>query len=155
MGQLNVFVAVTALAIISACASSSGQRTPDEFRVVKKAPLVVPPEYQLRPPAAGQALPSEIVAENFGSAAFGSDIGSSASVIEQALVADAGAMAVSPVIRAQVDYEEAKVIRKGRFGSDRVLNWLRPEQPVEDSATGGDEVIIEQDGRGNRKLPGT
>ncbi|MGB2574408.1 MAG: DUF3035 domain-containing protein, partial [Henriciella sp.] len=116
---------------------------------------VVPPEYQLRPPAAGQALPSEIVAENFGSAAFGSDIGSSASVIEQALVADAGAMAVSPVIRAQVDYEEAKVIRKGRFGSDRVLNWLRPEQPVEDSATGGDEVIIEQDGRGNRKLPGT
>ena len=33
MGQLNVFVAVTALAIVSACASSSGQRTPDEFRV--------------------------------------------------------------------------------------------------------------------------
>ena len=30
--------------------------TPDEFRVVSKAPLVVPPEYALRPPAPGEPV---------------------------------------------------------------------------------------------------
>lgn len=31
--------------------------TPDEFRIVTKAPLVVPPDYALRPPAPGEPRP--------------------------------------------------------------------------------------------------
>ena len=33
---------------------------PDEFRVVTKAPLVVPPDYALRPPAPGEPRPQEL-----------------------------------------------------------------------------------------------
>jgi len=33
---------------------------PDEFRVVTKAPLTVPPDYSLRPPAPGEPRPQEL-----------------------------------------------------------------------------------------------
>lgn len=38
--------------------------TPDEFRVVTKAPLVVPPDYALRPPALGEPRPQELQPES-------------------------------------------------------------------------------------------
>ena len=33
--------------------------SPDEFRVVTKAPLVLPPDYALRPPEPGKPRPQE------------------------------------------------------------------------------------------------
>ena len=38
--------------------------TPDEFRVVTKAPLVLPPDYSLRPPAPGEPRPQELQPES-------------------------------------------------------------------------------------------
>ena len=43
---------------VSGCSSTSKalgmtKVTPDEFRVVTKAPLVLPPDYSLRPPGCG------------------------------------------------------------------------------------------------------
>jgi Protein of unknown function (DUF3035) len=35
------------------------KRSPDEFAVVKRAPLIVPPDYDLRPPAPGAPRPNE------------------------------------------------------------------------------------------------
>ena len=116
-----------AVTLLSGCASFSGSNSPDEFRVVKKAPLVVPPDYSLRPPEPGQGLPFEVDPTRAGTAsAFGTDIGQDASASERALVAAAGANAVSPVIREQVDWEEARVIRKSQAVSDRVMNWDGP-----------------------------
>nr|WP_070960074.1 DUF3035 domain-containing protein [Hyphomonas sp. Mor2] len=146
-----------ALTLVTGCAGLSGSNSPDEFRVVKKAPLVVPPEYSLRPPPAGQSQPFEVDAERAGTAsAFGTDLGQDASAAERALVAAAGANAVSPVIRQRVDWEEARTIRKASSIADRVLSWNGddPDTPA-DSATGGAEVTIER-GSGDRlKLPGT
>jgi DUF3035 family protein len=34
-----------------------GKRTPDEFSVVQRAPLVIPPDFELRPPRPGEARP--------------------------------------------------------------------------------------------------
>ena len=56
------FTRIAAAAVIVAgmglagCSSASkalgiGATTPDEFRTVARAPLVVPPDYSLRPPA--------------------------------------------------------------------------------------------------------
>jgi len=145
-----------ALTLVTGCASLSGSNSPDEFRVVKKAPLVVPPDYSLRPPQAGQSQPFEIDEERAGAAsAFGTDIGQNASAAERALVAAAGANAVSPVIRQRVDWEESKTIRKSPSITDRVLFWQRDENETPDSATGDEEVTIER-GSGERlKLPGT
>lgn len=145
-----------ALTLVTGCTSLGGTNTPDEFRVVKKAPLVVPPEYSLRPPQAGQSEPFEVDAERAGTAsAFGTDIGQDASAVERALVAAAGANAVSPVIRQRVDWEQAKTIRKSPSIADRVLFWNSDEEVPADSATGGEDVTIER-GSGERlKLPGT
>src|SRR5580692_2697913 len=38
--------------------------TPDEFRVVTKAPLILPPDYSLRPPAPGEPRPQELQPES-------------------------------------------------------------------------------------------
>src|ERR1700761_9743276 len=37
---------------------------PDEFRVVTKAPLTVPPDYSLRPPTPGEPRPQELQPES-------------------------------------------------------------------------------------------
>ncbi|MEM9178605.1 MAG: DUF3035 domain-containing protein [Pseudomonadota bacterium] len=142
--------------LVSGCAALGGTNSPDEFRVVKKAPLVVPPEYSLRPPEAGSGTPFEVDPTRAGTAsAFGADIGQNASASERALVAAAGANAVSPIIREQVDWEEASIIRKSSSVSDRVMNSDGSEQDSPDSATGGGEVQIAR-GSGDRlKLPGT
>ena len=142
--------------LVSGCAALGGTNSPDEFRVVKKAPLVVPPEYSLRPPEAGSGTPFEVDPTRAGTAsAVGTDIGQNASASERALVAAAGANAVSPIVREQVDWEEARSIRKSISVSDRVLNSDGSEQESADSATGGGDVQIAR-GSGDRlKLPGT
>jgi len=152
-----------ALALSAGCASSNnGTRSgvPDEFVVVKKAPLTVPPEYSLRPPELGTVRPAEVAAVNQDQiVAFGTDIGQDASPVERMLIARAGAIAVSPVIRQTIDYDEAGLLRKRRDISDAVTGFSGSEEELaaaaEDNATGGEQVVIER-GSGRRiKLPGT
>lgn len=153
-------VAGAALIVTTGCASNrnSNSRGPDEFRVVTKAPLVVPPDFNLRPPTTGQALPAEVLGGSATSSiAFGSQLGRNASASERALVAAANANAVNPIVRTQVDFEEAKVIRKSSSVSDTIMFWRNDDgtQETGDSATGGESVTIER-GSGERlKLPGT
>ena len=66
----RVIVAAAALVAVGLAGCQSTQRalgmskvTPDEFRIVTKAPLVVPPDYGLRPPAPGEPRPSELQPE--------------------------------------------------------------------------------------------
>ena len=162
--QILLLAAGAALAAAPACTSSngSGARTPDEFRVVTMAPLTVPPNYKLRPPQAGGALPPELDGSRAEvTAAFGSTIGRNASASERALVAAAGANAVDPVIRTQVDYEETKPIRKSASIADRILFWRSDDEETAealatDNATGGEPVVIERSSEAPRiKLPGT
>lgn len=154
-------MAGSALVLSAACASSGGSGgVPDEFRVVKKAPLSVPPEYSLRPPEQGVVRPIEVSRDAQNQiVAFGTDIGQNASAVEQMLIARANAIAVSPVIRQTVDYEEAGLLRKDSSISDAVTSYSGNEaeqaRAAEDNATGGAAVTIER-GSGTRiKLPGT
>ncbi|MEM6412428.1 MAG: DUF3035 domain-containing protein [Pseudomonadota bacterium] len=161
--MISITSLAAALAVTTACSSggSNGRRagTPDEFRVVKKAPLTVPPEYSLRPPQAGTAVPSEVDPARAERAfSFGEQIGIDASEAERILVARAGAIAVNPIIREQVDYEEAGLLRKSRTVSQSVADWTGSEEQRElaasDNATGGD-VTIERSSGPRIKLPGT
>lgn len=159
-----ILAAGAALAATTACSSTGGgnSSTPNEFRVVTKAPLSVPPEYSLRPPAAGSTLPKEVEAATTAvTTAFGTTHGQNASAAEKALVAAAGANAANQVIRAQVDYEATKAIRKTPTISDRILFW-RSDKPEDaqsaatDNATGNQPVSIERTNEGPRiRLPGT
>jgi len=162
MKPVLLIAAGAALAVTTACSSGGGTRTPDEFRVVTKAPLIVPPEYALRPPQAGGSLPSEVDPSRTEVATtFGTTVGKDASKSERALVAAAGANAVNPMVRSQVDYEETKTIRKSTGVVDTLLFW-RKDKPEDlesartDNATGGGEIVIEKaTGSTRLKLPGT
>lgn len=160
---LPLLAAGLALAATAACSNTgtSGAATPNEFRVITKPPLSVPPNYSLRPPAPGTTLPAEVEAANIGATAFGTTLGQDASASERALVAAAQANAVNPAVRAQVDWEETKAIRKAPSIADRILFW-RSSDPADaesaatDNATGGQPVTIQQGGNAPRiKLPGT
>lgn len=153
------------LAMATACSStpnnSSGRGgVPDEFRVVKKAPLTVPPEYSLRPPEAGRVRPVEVDPTRQDNVlAFGSDIGLDASPAERILIVRAGAIAVSPIIRETIDYDESGLLRKNLDISDTVTSWTGTDDELaivgDDNATGGQQVTIERSTGRRIKLPGT
>ena len=151
-----------ALAMTACGTSGSSERagTPNEFRIIKKAPLTVPPEYSLRPPEVGVVTPAELSRERAErTLSFGEQVGVDASASERILVAKAGAISVSPIIREAIDYDEAGILRKNAAIGDAVTGWTGSEEELEeastDSATGGESVTIERSGGARIKLPGT
>lgn len=160
-------VAMTALGL-AACSTPGG---PDEFRVVRKAPLTVPPEYNLRPPTLGQARPQELSPEAQARVAvFGVDVGQTASEGEKALVKAAGGDAVDRNVRNLVDFDDSQTLHKNRSITDMILNFgggadkpavvdaaaeaerLRAEEAATKDITGGGKVIIQP--KQTSKLPG-
>lgn len=171
---LRIGAALTAvLALVSACsglkqAVGAEKVRPDEFRIVTKAPLVIPPEYNVRPPEPGAPRPQELdAASQARLAVLGQEYAARASDGEQALVARVGGLTADPLIRATIDLENGNVVRKARSFSDMLVFWGDGEAPgvelnaeaeaerlrVIEMATGeGAEVTIKQ--RRGFKLPG-
>ena len=161
---------ITAILILAAAATTTGcggmsralgmeKVTPDEFRVVTRAPLTVPPDYALRPPRPGEPRPQELAPDAEARAAlFGQDTGQSASGGERQLVTRAGAEAVDPNIRDQVDFEGGNIVRRNEGFSDAVNAQNQTRTPEQEEAvrraTGGGAVTIQREG-GDVKLPGT
>ena len=78
--------------------------TPDEFRVVTKAPLVLPPDYALRPPSPGQPRPQELQPESAArQALLGQQAGEARDEGEKLFVQKAGADRADPLARYVVD----------------------------------------------------
>ena len=118
---------------------------PDEFQVVARAPLSLPPDYNLRPPQPGVARPQEgTTRDQAKSAIFGDpsaggfQLGgalgygvapavSSASPGEAALLQKAGAADINPTIRQQVDLETASLIAQDQRFIDRLIFWRKAE----------------------------
>jgi hypothetical protein len=150
--------------------------TPDEFRVVTKAPLVVPPDFALRPPAPGKPRPQELQPESAArTALLGTREGEARSDGEKLLVAKAGADKADPLIRYVVDDEFGDVAHKEKSFADKVMFWRTDKTapkpiaagsdtaaPIDAAAesdriaklTGGKTVIIAREGEHKLKLPG-
>jgi hypothetical protein len=98
--------------------------TPDEFRVVTKAPLTLPPDYDLRPPAPGEPRPQELQPESAARLAL---LGEAASANrddgEKLLVKRAGAEKADPLARYVVDDEFGAIAYKDKSFADRVMFW--------------------------------
>ena len=152
---------------------------PDEFVTVSTAPLSLPPEYGLRPPAPGQPRPQELAPE---SAARQILLGQRQSVTrsagEQALVSAAGADRADPLARYVVDDEFGDLAHKEESFANRVLFWRRDDAATQvptvsqtasgavtiDSATeyerlqsltgGRGGIVIQPRRAGGFKLPG-
>jgi len=137
-----------------------GKATPDEFRIVTKAPLVVPPDYSLRPPAPGQPRPAELQPDSAARGAMLNQVsGEQRTQGEQLLVAKAGAAQADPLARYVVDDEFGNIAHKDKAFSDQVL---APQPAAGDAAsqaavkaaTGGQQVVIAQRKSTRTKLPG-
>jgi len=185
--RLNrAIVATTILAAVSLAGCSSTKNalgmtkvTPDEFRVVSKAPLVVPPDYSLRPPAPGKPRPQELQPESAArSALLGTQEGASRSQGEQLLASKAGAEKADPLIRYVVDDEFGDIAHKDKSFADRVMFWrsdkpadgqaagvaagdnsAQPLDPAAEEArvkalTGGAPIVIQRERQTRIKLPG-
>ena len=101
--------------------------TPDEFRMVTIAPLVVPPEYALRPPAPGEPRPQELEPESQArQALLGQQQAEQRSDGEKLLVARAGGDKADPLIRYVVDDEFGALAHKEPSFADRVMFWHKP-----------------------------
>jgi len=111
---------------------------PDEFTVVTKAPLTLPPDYSLRPPAPGapslvdtqprQAAETALIgtAPQTASAAQPSDTRSPGEI---ALLREAHAADVNPNIRQVVNSEFSQLADRDRSFTDRLLFWQKPPEP--------------------------
>lgn len=176
--SIPVLAILTLAAAASGCAGFSraigaGKVSPDEFRVVTRAPLTLPPDYSLRPPRPGEPRPQELEPDAEARAAlFGQDVAQNASPGERSLAARAGADAVDPNIRQQVDFEGQNVVYRSLSFADRILNFrgaaVEAATPLDSEAeqrrlqelesvrraTGGGEVIIQRNAPGGFKLPG-
>ncbi len=174
-----VFAAIMAVAL-SGCAGmrravGMDRNVPDEFAVVTKAPLVLPPEYSLLPPRPGEPRPQELDASAAARMALvGQAPDASQSPGEQTLVAEAGGLSADPAVRATIEREHAGVVFKSPSFADRILFWrgsdsvgidadpLDPDAEAErlrrleaiNEATGGGEVRIQRRSGGGLRLPG-
>lgn len=113
-----VILLAGASAMLAACGGGGGlfnRERPDEFAVQRQAPLVVPPDFTLTPPAPGAPRPSEGTAsEQALDALFGGP--APRSRIEASLLDRAGSAA--PSIRSQVGDTGTNTVAKGRITRD-------------------------------------
>lgn len=129
-----------------------GKDAPDEFAIVTKAPLVIPPDFALRPPRPGAPRPQEanldpsIVAQ---SALIGdrsaTPLPETGSIGEQALLEQTGAAAADPRIRQVVNAETRTLVEKDKTFTSDVLFWQQrvpPDERLVDSA--GERQRIQQ-----------
>ncbi|HYE43272.1 MAG TPA: DUF3035 domain-containing protein [Caulobacteraceae bacterium] len=143
---------MTAVALTGALAATAGCQStkqalgmtkvvPDEFRVVTMAPLTVPPEYALRPPAPGEPRPQELQPESAArQALLGARQGAQRSEGERILASRAGADRADPLARYVVDDEFGDISYKEKSFADRVMFWRKPEgAPVAGVANGSAE----------------
>jgi hypothetical protein len=118
MTSKSLLLLGAAALLVTGCSSlRGGKKSPDEFAVIKEAPLVMPPDFSMRPPRPGAPRPTELGAQGQAlEALFGPGAGvPQRSAGEQALLDKAGAAKASSDIRSTVRDDGTIVADKGVF----------------------------------------
>jgi len=176
---LRKIIGVSAIATLglttTACTTTSRalgltKQAPNEFNILTKAPLVVPPEYNLRPPRIGESSSENNYTQEAARKALIGDVDDAEpSKGEIVLMTKANVGRANQEIRVVVDGQNS-VERKTSSFSDRILFWnngstrTRDGQPLNaeteakrmesiKAATGGGQVEISRR-PGGPKLPG-
>ncbi len=148
------------------------KQAPDEFQVVARAPLSLPPDYTLRPPEPGAPRPQEGTARDQAQAAVFGGSGLTGNPVdgsrgEVALLQSAGATGIDPNIRKLVNAETDMLVEENRRFIDNLIFWrdaepyqgevvdpVAEQQRLQENAalgkpvTEGDTPIIERKERG-------
>jgi hypothetical protein len=139
---LNIlFLMVFSAPLLAGCTNTKRDlglipESPDEFAVVRRAPLAMPPDYSLRPPAPGMPRPMDQVTGDEARAAVFGDKGKGSpgkiSKGDDALLQATGANQVDPAIRQRVDRETASTPPKQQPVVKKLFKWTsdEPEEPA-------------------------
>lgn len=158
-GIRPLVIALICGVVLSACSGNAGEilglekQVPDEFAVVSRAPLTLPPDYGLRPPdpngQRNQDLKPGLDAQR---AVFGNDTvrrhleaeaqlrADGATQGDVALLNKSGATTADPSIRRVVDEETAALAFESESFIDDLVFWKEPPAP-------GDIVDAEEETR--------
>ena len=133
MRRVNVVWGATAVALLLAgCSSNPLKRSrPDEFAVARQQPLIVPPDFALTPPKAGE--PATATADSRAQAMqalFGGP--APRSPVETQVLKDAGADRADPGARSVVGDPNTPVVDKGA-ATQTIIN--APASPSGQEAT--------------------
>lgn len=132
-----------------------GKSAPDEFDIITKAPLVMPPDFSLRPPEPGAARPQEkmfepslvaqrtltgetIDQQSMADAAAADNV----SPGEEALLQKTGGAEANPAIRKVVNNEMRSLVERDQSFTDDILFWQQKTPP--------DEVMVDAQGERQR-----
>ena len=127
-----VVLALSAVAALSGCGGTKRalgleKTVPDEFAVLNRGPLVMPPDYNLHPPVPGAARPQEETPDEearnalMGSAKLQQLRNQGMSRGEVALLAKAGADQAAPDIRQTLDKEASMFANERSSFTDKLL----------------------------------
>ncbi|ADM08617.1 hypothetical protein PB2503_02702 [Parvularcula bermudensis HTCC2503] len=176
MVRLSHLVLLSGAALaLAACGSNrgvlgGGKSSPDEFAIVTKAPLTVPPDFALRPPKPGETRPEALsTSERTRQLLIGDVNAAPPSNGELALLESAGAVEADSNIREILDAENGGRAEKNASLANQLIFWdfaggeiddtdapLRVEDAEAwkqeraeaiESVTGGDPVVISRDRR--------
>jgi hypothetical protein len=148
---LGTVLLIAATSALSGCdtlrsALGSDKQAPDEFAVVTKAPLIMPPDYNLKPPKPGAPPTNQVSPTQSAQAAlFNADpatvaaaIPGSMSMGEKLLLSYAGAANSDPSIRQVIAAENKKMQSADDSFTDSLMFWQKPaaqaDQPVDADA---------------------
>lgn len=174
-------VALTGLALaVTGCESTKetfglNKQSPDEFQVVSRAPLSLPPEYNLRAPEPGIARPQTgttteqarriLTGETPNPVARDLNTADRSSG-EVVLLEKGGVQYADPDIRTEVDRETSILIKENDSVIDKLVFWqqkpdfgsqvdaekeakrIRDQQALGNSVTDGDTPTIERRKKG-------
>ena len=116
------------------------RNVPDEFAVVSRAPLSLPPDYSLRPPQPGAPRPQELTTQQeaqrvvLATADRREQVAASPDAVgrsggESVILAQAGARTADPDIRRTVDEETASLLRANESFVNSLIFWREDPPP--------------------------
>lgn len=121
--------ALAALVLVTGCSSVKrelgvGRNSPDEFAVVKRAPLTLPPEYSLRPPSADYLPPASEVTQQARSVLMGNNTSLyTGGTAEEAFMNRTGVQQADPEIRGAINRDNGYIALQNRTMADRLIFW--------------------------------
>jgi hypothetical protein len=139
----KIIVVAAALAALSLSACSDlkqeigiGRNSPDEFTVVKRAPLTLPPDYDLRPPMQGGAPSSAQATTQAKTVLMGTPAAEPAEApakgtAEEEFLKRAGADKANPSIRTVIGQDNGYLALKNEKIVNKLIFWN--DQPASDA----------------------
>ena len=141
---LTIFM-LPALVLLGGCeetkrALGQAKEGPDEFAVYPRAPLTLPPQFGLKPPAPGRKRPQEMSARDRATQALNintktqikvnkknNSINPELSQGERSILELTGSMNADPAIRQKVETETRVMAIESKSVTDKITFWQKKE----------------------------